>query len=102
MINYDYDRSGARTLLLTMLTPPCSADDFPLLAGLRSVLASSIQDDGFICPDVKSIEEIGFIDTGVVLKVTCGPLGKEVAWPERALRVVAYPEGDFTAARWRP
>jgi hypothetical protein len=38
---------------------------------------------------------------GSVLKITCGPVGRDETWDDRPLRVTAYAEGDFSTKPWR-
>ena len=45
--------------------------------GYRYVMALSIRDQGFNCPDVKDVEDVGYEWEGVVMKVTCGPFGAQ-------------------------
>lgn len=80
---------------------PAAASEFDLMVGFRSVLAAAIRDDGYNCPDVKHIVDLGPDPFGVVLKVTCGPVGPRDGWRKRPLRVTAYVEGDFSTRRWR-
>jgi hypothetical protein len=76
--------------------------DFELMVGLRNVIATFITDDGYTCPDVKRMTQVRFDEDGnAVLKVICGPLGSPTEWAHKPLRVVAYPEGDYSTARWR-
>lgn len=80
---------------------PAAANEFDLMVGFRSVLAAAIRDEGYNCPDVKHILHLGPDAFGVVLKVTCGPVGPREGWRERPLRVTAYVEGDFSTRRWQ-
>lgn len=77
---------------MTLAQPPCDADA-RLLVGMTSVIAASIETDGFRCGSVGRIEEGSFENEGRVLKVTCLD-------PQRVYKVVAYTEGDFVAAPW--
>lgn len=81
---------------LALASPNC-ADDFRLMAGLTSVIATSIEQDGFPCDRVSSIAEGRFDDEGGrVLEVVCrlaAPAGSV-----RRYRVVAHTEGDFVAS----
>ena len=93
-----------RHLLLASLSVfafPTYAGDFDLMFGLRSVLAAAIRDDGYNCPDVKRLVDLGPDRFGSVLKITCGPLGRDESWEDRPLRVTAYIEGDFSTKLWR-
>src|SRR5215216_6947721 len=78
-----------------------AAGDLHLMVGLRSVIAAAIRDDGYNCPDVKRMIDLGPDRWGSVLKITCGPLGRDEAWDDRPLRVTAYAEGDFSTMPWR-
>ena len=80
---------------------PVAAGELDLMVGLRSVMASAIRDEGYNCPDVKRITDTGPDRFGSVLKVVCGPLGRDEAWDYRPLRVTAYIEGDFSTKPWR-
>ena len=80
---------------------PACAGDLHLMVGLRSVMAAAIRDDGYNCPDVKRMVDVGPDAYGSVLKVVCGPIGREEAWDDRPLRVTAYIEGDFSTKPWR-
>jgi len=80
---------------------PARAGDLDLMVGLRSVMAAAIRDDGYNCPDVKRMVDLGPDAWGSVLKVVCGPIGREEAWDDRPLRVTAYLEGDFSTKPWR-
>src|SRR3954471_4623186 len=75
---------------------PASAGDLHLMVGLRSVIATAIRDDGYNCPDVKRMVDLGPDKWGSVLKITCGPVGRDETWADRPLRVTASAEGDFT------
>jgi hypothetical protein len=86
---------------LAVLGSPAAAGDLALMVGLRSVLAAAIRDDGYNCPDVKRMVDLGPDKWGSVLKITCGPLGRDEAWEDRPLRVTAYAEGDFSTKPWR-
>jgi hypothetical protein len=77
-----------------------SAGDLDLMVGLRSVIAAAIRDDGYNCPDVKRMVDLGPDKWGSVLKITCGPVGRDETWDDRPLRVTAYAEGDFTTKPW--
>jgi hypothetical protein len=68
--------------------------------GYRYVMALSIRDQGFNCPEVKDVQDVGYEWEGVVMKVTCGPFGAQAAWADRPLRVTAYTDGDYTTTRW--
>lgn len=83
------------------LALPASAGDLDLMVGLRSVIAAAIQDAGYNCPDVKRMVDLGPDNWGSVLKITCGPVGRDEFWDDRPLRVTAYAEGDFTTKPWR-
>jgi len=85
----------------SILAAPASAGDLDLMVGLRSVIATAIRDDGYNCPDVKRMIDLGPDRWGSVLKITCGPLGRDEAWDDRPLRVTAYAEGDFSTTPWR-
>jgi hypothetical protein len=74
------------------------ADDFELLVGLRSTIASYIRDYGYRCPEVRRIDWLGTKDAGSVMRVVCSSPGSA---PETVFRVTAYVEGDFTAHPWR-
>jgi hypothetical protein len=79
-----------------------ASNDFHLMVGFRSVIASFIADDGFSCPDVKRMTDARFDrDGNAVMKVVCGPVGSGAEWGHRPLRVIAYTEGDFSTAPWR-
>jgi hypothetical protein len=80
---------------------PVRAGDLDLMVGFRSVMAAAIRDDGYNCPDVKRMVDLGPDAWGSVLKVVCGPIGREEAWDDRPLRVTAYLEGDFSTKPWR-
>jgi hypothetical protein len=85
-----------------LLAPfPGFASELGLMVGLRSVMAAAIRDEGYNCPDVKRIVELGPDKFGSVMKVVCGPVGRDESWDERPLRVTAYLEGDYTAKPWR-
>ena len=88
---------------LALAAPDCEAE-FRLLVGLRSIIAVSIEMDGFACDEVLRIEEGRFEDEGGrVLKVVCRlpPLaGTAGSGSSRTYRVVAYTEGDFVAHPW--
>ena len=94
-----------RTLLAVLafspLAFPSAAADLDLMVGLRSTMAAAIRDDGYNCPDVKRILDTGPDRFGSVLKVVCGPLGRDEAWDDRPLRVTAYIEGDYSTKPWR-
>ncbi|MFL5218053.1 MAG: hypothetical protein ACJ8DO_05210 [Microvirga sp.] len=83
------------------LALPASAGDLDLMVGLRSVIAAAIRDDGYNCPDVKRMVDLGPDNWGSVLKITCGPVGRDETWDDRPLRVTAYAEGDFSTKPWR-
>ena len=87
--------------LPVLLGLPAQAGDLDLMVGLRSVMAAAIRDDGYNCPDVKRMVDLGPDAYGSVLKVVCGPIGREEAWDDRPLRVTAYLEGDFSTKPWR-
>jgi hypothetical protein len=95
----------SRTLLAILgfstLTFPSAAGDLDLMVGLRSTMAAAIRDDGYNCPDVKRIVDTGPDRFGSVLKVVCGPVGRDEAWDDRPLRVTAYLEGDYSTKPWR-
>src|SRR5215213_1715603 len=55
---------------------------------------------GYNCPDVKRMVDLGPDKWGSVLKITCGPVGRDETWDDRPLRVTAYAEGDFTTKPW--
>src|SRR5215203_7312101 len=57
-----------------------AAGDLDLMVGLRSVIAAAIRDDGYNCPDVKRMVDLGPDDWGSVLKITCGPVGRDETW----------------------
>src|SRR4051794_37851289 len=59
---------------------PVSAGDLDLMVGLRSVIAAAIRDDGYNCPDVKRMIDLGPDKWGSVLKITCGPVGGDESW----------------------
>ena len=77
------------------LALPAAAGDLDLMVGLRSVIAAAIRDAGYNCPDVKRMVDLGPDNWGSVLKITCGPVGRDETWDDRPLRVTAYAEGDF-------
>jgi hypothetical protein len=83
------------------LALPAAAGDLDLMVGLRSVIAAAIQDAGYNCPDVKRMVDLGPDNWGSVLKITCGPVGRDETWDDRPLRVTAYAEGDFSTKPWR-
>jgi hypothetical protein len=87
--------------VLSALALPAHAGELDLMVGLRSVIAAAIRDDGYNCPDVKRMVDLGPDRFGSVLKITCGPLGRDEAWDDRPLRVTAYIEGDFSTKPWR-
>jgi hypothetical protein len=87
--------------VLFALALPAAAGDLDLMVGLRSTMAAAIRDDGYNCPDVKRIVDIGPDRFGAILKVTCGPIGRDETWDERPLRVTAYLEGDYSTKPWR-
>jgi hypothetical protein len=87
--------------VLSVLALPTHAGELDLMVGLRSVIAAAIRDDGYNCPDVKRLVDLGPDSFGSVLKITCGPLGRDEAWEDRLLRVTAYIEGDFSTRPWR-
>jgi hypothetical protein len=89
----------AATLAGTSL--PAEAAELDLMVGFRSVMAAAIRDEGYNCPDVKRVVDTGPDKFGSVLKVACGPLGRDEVWDHKPLRVTAYLEGDFTAKPWR-
>ena len=62
------------------LALPASAGDLDLMVGLRSVIAAAIRDDGYNCPDVKRMVDLGPDNWGSVLKITCGPVGRDETW----------------------
>jgi hypothetical protein len=82
-------------------TLPAPAAELDLMVGFRSVMAAAIRDEGYNCPDVKRIVDTGPDKFGSVLRVTCGPVGRDEVWEDRPLRVTAHLEGDFTAKPWR-
>jgi hypothetical protein len=86
--------------VLSIVALPGTAAELDLMVGLRSVMAAAIRDDGYNCPDVKRIVDTGPDKFGSVLKVTCGPVGRDEVWEDRPLRVTAYLEGDFTTKHW--
>ena len=94
----------ARWLLATSLVAStgssCLAGDLSMEFGYRYVMALSIRDQRFNCPDVKDVQDVGYEWEGVVMKVTCGPFGAQAGWADRPLRVTAYTEGDYTTSRW--
>jgi hypothetical protein len=92
---------AALALIASFLACPAGAAEFHLMVGLRSTMAAAIREEGYNCPDVKSIVDTGPDRFGSVLKVTCGPIGRDEIWGERPLRVTAYIEGDFTTKPWR-
>jgi hypothetical protein len=94
-------RRAALAVTVSYLAYPAAAAEFDLMVGLRSTMAAAIRDDGYNCPDVKRIVDIGPDKFGSVLKVTCGPIGQDETWDDRPLRVTAYIEGDFTTKLWR-
>ena len=96
-------RPALLALALALSAPalPAAAGEFDLMVGLRSVIAAAVRDDGYNCPDVKRLVDLGPDKFGSVLKVTCGPLGRDEAWDDRPLRVIAYLEGDFSTKPWR-
>lgn len=80
---------------LALAAPNCEAE-FRLMAGLTSVVAASIELDGFACERVLRIEEGRFDDEGGrVLKVVCEGAGRTATY-----KVVAYTEGDFVTSPW--
>src|SRR3954464_12218605 len=94
-----------RAILVAAITSsfaaPASAGDLDLMVGLRSVIAAAIRDDGYNCPDVKRMVDLGPAKWGSGPKTTCGPVGRDETWDDRPLRVTAYAEGDFTTKPWR-
>ncbi|HEX8165642.1 MAG TPA: hypothetical protein VF601_07625 [Beijerinckiaceae bacterium] len=88
------------TLSAPVLSVTVVAGEFDLMVGLRSVIAAAVRDDGYNCPDVKRMVDLGPDRFGTVLKIVCGPLGREEAWDDRPLRVTAYIEGDFSTKPW--
>jgi hypothetical protein len=87
--------------VLSIHALPSAAAELDLMVGLRSVMAAAIREEGYNCPDVKRIVDTGPDKFGSVLKVTCGPVGRDEVWEDRPLRVTAYLEGDFTTKPWR-
>lgn len=92
--------AAALAAALAAVAAPAAAGDLDLMVGFRTVLAAAIRDDGYNCPDVKDVRELGPDEFGAVLKVTCGPVGRSDRWQERPLRVTAYVEGDFSTRPW--
>jgi hypothetical protein len=79
-----------------------ASTDFDLMVGFRTVVAVSISDDGYSCPDLKRLTAVNYDGEGnAIWKVTCGPLGSLTEWAHKPMRVVAYPEGDYSSAPWR-
>ena len=93
--------AAALSALVSVLGFPAAAGELDLMVGLRSVIAAAIRDDGYNCPDVKRMVDLGPDAWGSVLKVVCGPIGREETWDDRPLRVTAYLEGDFSTKPWR-
>jgi hypothetical protein len=82
----------APALLLLALSggSPALARDFDLLVGFRTVVAGLIRDEGYRCPDVKSLTEIGVEPDASIALVVCGPLGRDGAG--RSFRVLFHPD----------
>jgi hypothetical protein len=77
-----------------------SSDDIALMVGLRNAMAVAIRDFGYRCPEVLDYQALEFQGDGRVLKVMCTSPG-HAPGATIAFRVIAYPEGDFTARPWR-
>jgi hypothetical protein len=73
---------------------PAFADDFDLLVGFRAVVAGLIRDEGYRCPDVKSVTTLGIEPDGSIARIVCGPIGQTAA--ERAFRVVFHPDNEVS------
>src|SRR3954470_24144963 len=78
------------------LALPAAAGDLDLMVGLRSVIAAAIRDDGYNCPDVKRMVDLGPDNWGSVLKITCGPGGTR---PGTTARSASPPTPRATSPR---
>lgn len=92
-------RSLPRMMAILACTP-AAASDFDLMVGLRSTIASSIQDSGYACADVTAIDPVGFEGSAGVLRVLCRSGDPSRSGRLSAFRVTAFPDGDFWARPW--
>ena len=70
---------------LSAAAPPAPGAELDLMVGFRSVMAAGIREEGYNCPDVKRIVDAGPDRFGSVLKVVCGPVGRDEGLGRSAL-----------------